>query len=36
MLEGEHIYKNKGSYKSKKSYKHRKKTIRALNRSLRR
>lgn len=36
MLEGEHIYKNKGFYKTKKSYKRRKKAIRAHKRSLRR
>jgi hypothetical protein len=36
MLEGEHIYKNKGFYKSKKSTKQRKKAMRAHKKSLRR
>lgn len=36
MLEGEHIYKNKGFYKSKKSQKQRKKTMRAHKKHLRR
>ena len=36
MLEGEHIYKNKGFYKTKKSNKRRKKTMRAHKKSLRR
>lgn len=34
MLEGEHIYKNKGFYHSKKSYKQRKKTMRAHKRRM--
>jgi hypothetical protein len=36
MLEGEHIYKNKGFYHSKKSYKQRKKTMRAHKKRMRR
>jgi len=36
LLEGEHIYKNKGFYKSKKSQKQRKKTMRAHKKRLRR
>ena len=36
MLEGEHIYKNKGFYHSKKSYKRRKKTMKAHRKSYRR
>ena len=35
MLEGEHIYKNKGFYHSKKSYKQRKKTMRAHKKRMR-
>lgn len=35
MLEGEHIYKNKGFYHTKKSYKRRKQAIRAHKKSLR-
>lgn len=35
MLEGEHIYKNKGFYKTKKSHKRRKQAMRAHKRSLR-
>lgn len=36
MLEGEHIYRNKGFYHSKKSIKNRRKAMRAHKRSLRR
>jgi len=36
MLEGEHIYKNKGFYHSKKSNKRRKKTMKAHKKSFRR
>ena len=36
MLEGEHIYKNKGFYHSKKSNKRRKKTQKAHRKSYRR
>jgi hypothetical protein len=36
MLEGEHIYKNKGFYKSKKSYKRRKRNMRAAKKFYRR
>ena len=36
MLEGEHIYKNKGFYNSKKSYKRRKKNMRAAKKYYRR
>ena len=36
MLEGEHIYKNKGFYHSKKSNKRRKKTMKAHRKSYRR
>lgn len=36
MLEGEHIYKNRGFYKSKKSMKHRKKVMKASKRRSRR
>ncbi len=32
MLEGEHVYKNKGFYHSKKSYKRRKKNLKAHRR----
>lgn len=36
MLEGEHIYKNKGFYNSKKSYKRRKNNMRAAKKYYRR
>jgi hypothetical protein len=36
MLEGEHIYKNKGFYDSKKSFKRRKKNRRAAKKFYRR
>jgi len=36
MLEGEHIYKNKGFYDSKKSYKRRKRNKRAAKKYYRR
>ena len=36
MLEGEHVYKNKGFYHSKKSNKRRKKTMKAHRKSYRR
>lgn len=36
MLEGEHIYKNRGFYKTKKSNNNRKKAMRAYKRGLRR
>ncbi|MEN8201963.1 MAG: hypothetical protein ABFS28_05155 [Bacteroidota bacterium] len=36
MLEGEHIYKNKGFYNSKKSYKRRKRNMRAAKKFYRR
>jgi hypothetical protein len=36
MMEGEHIYKNKGFYHSKKSNKRRKKTMKAHRKSYRR
>lgn len=36
MLEGEHIYKNKGFYDSKKNYKRRKKNMKAAKKYYRR
>lgn len=36
MLEGEHIYKNKGFYNSKKSYKRRKNNMKAAKKFYRR
>ncbi len=36
LLEGEHIYKNKGFYTTKKSKKHRKKTLKASRKKYRR
>ena len=36
LLEGEHIYKNRGFYKAKKSKKHRKKTLKVSKRKYRR